>query len=165
MLFNQVAFPVPQATKDSWITKDPDSNAGLFDPVTPVLILPFYPDEFAISYDRQEEPGFIDGFSSVTYKKSAVRYGFELTSKESAIAAYYCLKELQETSEATNPFTPVICYDYALPDRKDLAQGYSVRQGFILVQVNSGTMRDEVAFNSSRRLFGWRLIFKEKETR
>lgn len=164
LLFNQVAFPIPQALKDYWIAQDPDSNTELFHPTAPLLILPFYPEDFTPSYD-QEETGFRDGFSSVTYIRSAARHGFELTLKESAIAAYYCLKSVQKASELTNPFTPVICYDYALPEQEDLAQGFTARAGFMQVQLTAGTMRDDVAFNSTRRMFGCRVIFKEKEAR
>ena len=163
LLLNQIAFPIPQATKDFWIGRDPDANTDLFDPVLPLLILPFYPEDLALTYDK-EETGFRDGFSSVTYIKSAERFGFELTLKESAIAAYYCLKKLQKQSEATRPnFTPVICYDYALPEEEDLDQGYTVRTGSLQVEVVSGTLRDEIPFSSSRRMFGCRVIFKEKE--
>lgn len=164
MLFNQLIFPVPQSTKDFWIAQDADSNADLFDPNLPLLIVPFYPEDFSPTYDR-EETGFRDGFSSATYLKSAVRYGFELTLRESAIAIYYALKKLQTISEATNPFTGVTLYDYALPEEEDLAQGYTVRVGALEVEVTSGTMRDLAEASSTRRLFGCRLIFKEKEPR
>jgi len=163
VLYNKIEFPVPKAISDFWIA-DSAENIDLF--ANGNLVLYLQPGSYKSTYDRSSEAGIKNGFSSSIVMIAGVRYGFEITIEDNRMAVFRCLEALQELAETSldGYYQPVICHDYVKPDAKDLATGFTVRSGALIVELTSGTMIDEdLNGNLSRTCwqFGCRASFKE----
>ena len=111
-----------------------------------------------------EASSITPGYRSTTVLQRARLTGFEVSTVEARIEAYWMLlRLLDDANDDPTAYQAVTVEDYVLPEPADAATGYTVREGLLSeIQPASGYIRSKAAATGAR--YGQGLSFKFTET-
>lgn len=135
MVMKKLVFPVPVGLR-SWaaerVTAD-GACASMFESAgDPLVITNFVlwaaPEEYRPVEQNIGEDKRIRGFGRTVISKAEKIIGFDYETDNGTLTAYLFLKYLaQEAAASTAVYSAVTVLDYCLPERADLATGYTIR--------------------------------------
>lgn len=156
---NYIDFPLPTAIASAY-NADTELACFFVGPNIPgeTLRLTFDPKSYTPFPGLQPEAqkGYTTHFATIQDKER----GFEINWTEGREDFLYLFKDWQDSLYANGRYTLMTCYDYHILDTAtDRAQGYTIRQGWLTYERQSGTVRDTALATSRRFSLGYRLRF------
>jgi len=156
---NYIDFPLPTGIAAAY-NADPELACFFVGTNTPgnILRLTFDPKAYTPFPGLQPEAqkGYTTHFATIQDKER----GFEINWAESREDFLYLFQDWQNSLYSNGQYSLMTCYDYHVLDTSaDRALGYTLRQGWLSYERQSGTVRDTDTATSRRFSLGYKIKF------